>query len=173
MFHNSKLMMKDGNGPFFYLPKVICRVFVIENPLCNEHLPMWYLVNLCFNTSNKHLLPHLPPLVFFIKKYWYRIKLLLLSLLFSFYNGIVTCKRVVSFLSSHPQYLSWTMASIYGHLNNNTVTVTADERIKGFDQRFNILGAIQFSSWNDSFFKSTSALLENIPMPFLNDRLCK
>lgn len=123
MFHNSKLMMKDGNGPFFYLPKVICCVFVIENPLCNEHLPLWYLVNLCFNTSNKHLLPHLPPLVFFTKKYWYRIKLLLLSLLFSFYNGIVTCKRVVSFLSSHPQYLSWTMASIYGHLNNNTVTV--------------------------------------------------
>ena len=22
MFHNSKLMMKEGNGPFFYLPKV-------------------------------------------------------------------------------------------------------------------------------------------------------
>ena len=64
-----------------------------------------------------------PPLVVFIKKYWYRIKLPLLSLLFSFYNGIVTCKRVVSFLSSHPQYLSWTIASIYGHLNNNTVTV--------------------------------------------------
>ena len=26
MFHNSKLMMKEGNGPFFYLPKVcICK----------------------------------------------------------------------------------------------------------------------------------------------------
>ena len=23
MFHNSKLMMKEGNGPFFYLPKVM------------------------------------------------------------------------------------------------------------------------------------------------------
>ena len=22
MFHNSKLLMKEGNGPFFYLPKV-------------------------------------------------------------------------------------------------------------------------------------------------------
>lgn len=169
MFHNSKLMMKDGNGPFFYLPKVICRVFVIENPLCNEHLPLsdtwWTCVSIHLISTSFRNPP--PPLVVFIKEYWYRINLLLLSLLFSFYNGIVTCKKVVSFLSSHPQYLSWTMASIYGHLNNNTVTVTADKRIKGFDQRFNILGAIQFSSWNDSFFKSTSALLENIPMPFL------
>ena len=40
MFHNSKLMMKDGNGPFFYLPKVIYRIFVTKNPLCNEHLPL-------------------------------------------------------------------------------------------------------------------------------------
>lgn len=168
MFHNSKLMMKDGNGPFFYLPKVRSAASlwlrthsVMSTFLCDT---WWtcvsiHLISTSFRTP--------PPLVFFIKKYWYRIKLLLLSLLFSFYNGIVTCKRVVSFLSSHPQYLSWTMASIYGHLNNNTVTVTADKRIKGFDQRFNILGAIQFSSWNDSFFKSTSALLENIPMPFL------
>lgn len=23
MFHNGKLMMKEGNGPFFYLPKVM------------------------------------------------------------------------------------------------------------------------------------------------------
>lgn len=29
MFHNSKLMMKEGNGPFFYLPKVWIRFFLL------------------------------------------------------------------------------------------------------------------------------------------------
>lgn len=31
MFHNSKLMMKEGNGPFFYLPKVWIRFFSLSN----------------------------------------------------------------------------------------------------------------------------------------------